>query len=156
MSQRKVSVVKDFINLAMNSDEIHQIKAEQQSLKASQKCAQAKNKNEANQVSYDGLSDPNFYKHYVDQFEYGDTNRVFVPEPKHKYTIHLHRAVYTEELYALYKRYEQHVHKKDRPPQQLQRFLCNSPLYDPDMEPHKAHACMLFNSKKIDQTYHKW
>jgi len=47
VSQRKVSVVKDFINLAMNSDEIHQIKAEQQSLKAFQKCAQAKNKNAA-------------------------------------------------------------------------------------------------------------
>lgn len=82
-------------------------------------------------ASYDGGSDPNFYKHYVDQFDYGDTNREFVPVPKHKYTIHLHRAVFTEELYQLYKRYEMHVHKKDRPPEQLKRFLCNSPLYDP-------------------------
>ena len=92
----------------------------------------------------------------MDQFEYGDTNREFVPAPKHKYTIHLHRAVFTEELYALYKRYELHVHKKERPPSQLQRFLCNSPLFDPAMEPQKANACMLFNSAKIDQTYHTW
>ena len=97
-------------------------------------------------VSFDGSSDPNFYKHYVDQFEeYGDVNRDFVPVPQHKYTIHLHRAMFTEELYEVYKKYEKHVHKKDRPPEQLKRFLCNSPLYDSAKEPEIAKACMLFN-----------
>ena len=79
-----------------------------------------------------------------------------MPEPKHKYTIHLHRAVFTEELYALYKRYESHVHKKEKTPSQLNRFLCNSPLYDPEYEPVKAQAPSFYTTANIDKTYHEW
>lgn len=89
-------------------------------------------------ASYDWKSDPNYYKHYVDQFDYGDNNKDRISVPKHKYTIHLHRAVFTDEFFELYKRYEKHVHKKDRDKAQLERFLCNSPLYDSETEPIKA------------------
>jgi len=37
-----------------------------------------------------------------------------VSEPKHEYTIELHKALYTEELFGVYERYEKAVHKKDR------------------------------------------
>ena len=35
---------------------------------------------------------------------------------KIKYTIHIHRAMFTEELFEVYKRYELAVHKKERDP----------------------------------------
>jgi hypothetical protein len=91
-------VVKNFINFALTNDELKLLKSEQQTQKQIQKKANKK-QHKPDQASYDGRSDPNFYKNYVDQFEYGDINREFVPVPKHKYTIHLHRAVFTEELY---------------------------------------------------------
>ena len=43
--------------------------------------------------------------------------------------------MYTDEFFELYKRYEMHVHKKERDKSQLERFLCNSPLYDALKEP---------------------
>ena len=62
--------------------------------------------------------------------------------------------MYTDEFFELYKRYEMHVHKKERDKSQLERFLCNSPLYDPFKEPEKANAPSVFNSKDIDKKYH--
>ena len=35
---------------------------------------------------------------------------------KVKYTIQIHRAMFTDEFFALYKRYELAVHKKEREP----------------------------------------
>jgi arginyl-tRNA--protein-N-Asp/Glu arginylyltransferase len=55
-------------------------------------------------------------------------------KPKHVYTIELHRAMFTEELYELYIRYEKAVHKKDRERDNLKRFLCNSPVYDAEKD----------------------
>ena len=52
-------------------------------------------------------------------------------EPKHLYTIELHRAVFTEELYSVYRKYELAVHKKERDRDQLKRFVCSSPVIDP-------------------------
>ena len=49
-----------------------------------------------------------------------------------------------------------HVHKKDRPKDQLDRFLCNSPLYDPSNEPRKAGASSLVNSNQIDKIFHEF
>lgn len=54
-----------------------------------------------------------------------------VANPKHLYEIELHRAVFTEELYGVYEKYEKAVHKKDRDRDQLRRFVCSSPVYDP-------------------------
>jgi hypothetical protein len=40
--------------------------------------------------------------------------------------------VYTDELFDLYVRYEKAVHKKDRDKDQLKRFICSSPVFDPN------------------------
>lgn len=56
-------------------------------------------------------------------------------EPKHKYTIEIHRAMFTEEFFKVYKKYEKAVHNQDREESQVKRFLCNSPLYDDAKEP---------------------
>lgn len=42
--------------------------------------------------------------------------------------------MYTQELEDVYKRYEKAVHKKDREADDLKRFFCSSPLYDPNQE----------------------
>lgn len=54
-----------------------------------------------------------------------------ISKPKHLYQIEIHKALYTEELYELYRRYELAVHKKERDKEQLKRFVCSSPVYDP-------------------------
>ena len=61
--------------------------------------------------------------------------------------------MFTEEFFEVYKRYEMAVHKKERTPAQVKRFLCNSPVYDPEeSEPmEKAHS--LFCTGKIDKTF---
>ncbi len=59
--------------------------------------------------------------------------------------------MFTEELYELYKRYELHVHKKERLRANLKRFLCNSPLYDSEKEPHKANSPMHFKTTNVDK-----
>ena len=58
--------------------------------------------------------EPNDWRNYGVQFpDYQDVLKSSEP-PRHKYTIHLHRAMYTDELFELYQRYEMHVHKKER------------------------------------------
>jgi arginyl-tRNA--protein-N-Asp/Glu arginylyltransferase len=53
---------------------------------------------------------------------------------KIKYTIEIHKAIFTEEFFEVYKKYELAVHKKERTPDQVLRFLCNSPVFDPRKE----------------------
>ena len=75
-----------------------------------------------------------------------------VAEPAHHYTIELHRAVFTEELFEVYQKYEKAVHKKDRDRDQLKRFVCSSPVYDPDNEndrPMKERSAP-YNFEKVD------
>ena len=55
-----------------------------------------------------------------------------VAEPAHVYTIEFHRALYTEELYDLYSKYELAVHKKERSRDDMKDHICNSPVYDPN------------------------
>ena len=38
----------------------------------------------------------------------------------------------------------------------MNRFLCNSPLYDPAKEPHKANHAMFYKSKYVDRELHEW
>lgn len=40
--------------------------------------------------------------------------------------------MFTEELFEVYLKYEKAVHGKDREKPNLERFLCNSPLFDPN------------------------
>ena len=39
--------------------------------------------------------------------------------------------MFTDELFELYDKYERATHGKVREPEDLKRFLCNSPVYDP-------------------------
>jgi arginyl-tRNA--protein-N-Asp/Glu arginylyltransferase len=70
---------------------------------------------------------------FVDWKDYLEAHVEYKPvsEPKHCYEISLHRALYTDELYEVYKKYEMAVHKKERDKDQLKRFVCSSPVYDP-------------------------
>jgi hypothetical protein len=38
--------------------------------------------------------------------------------------------MFTQEFFEVYKKYELSVHNKEREPEQVKRFLCNSPVYD--------------------------
>ena len=76
------------------------------------------------------MREANDWRNYVIEFTEYQVPRLKSP-PKHRYTIHLHRAVYTEELFEVYKRYELAVHGKERNPSNLVGHLCNSPVYDP-------------------------
>lgn len=53
---------------------------------------------------------------------------------KVKYTIHFHRPVFSEELLELYKKYHLAIYQKEKNKSDLQRHLCNSPVYDPELE----------------------
>ena len=93
----------------------------------------------------------------MEQFaDYNDKSSNHVAEPKHKYTIHLHRAMFTDELFDIYKRYELAVHEKERTKANLTRFLCNSPLYDSEKEPHIVNAPSWFKTTNIDKYMHIW
>jgi len=71
-----------------------------------------------------------------------------VEQPKHVYTIEFRRALFSEELFELYERYEKAVHKKDRDRRQLRQFVCSSPVYDANDPKEKyrvdRHACLTF------------
>ena len=73
-----------------------------------------------------------------------------VSEPKHVYSIELHRAVFTEELFQMYEKYEKAVHKKVRDREQLKRFVCSSPVFDPATEPERANMVAPYNYEKVD------
>lgn len=64
--------------------------------------------------------------------------------------------MFKEELFEMYKRYELAVHKKERNKAQLTRFLCNSPLFDPEKEPLKAATPMYFKTTNVDKFMHEW
>lgn len=62
--------------------------------------------------------------------------------------------MFNEELFEVYKRYEMAVHKKERQKANLTRFLCNSPLYDSEKEPHIATSPMYFKTTNVDKFMH--
>ena len=76
-----------------------------------------------------------------------------VSEPKHCYTIELHHALYTDELYDVYKRYEMAVHKKERDKDQLKRFVCSSPVFDPNNpeDDEIAKRVAPYNFERVDE-----
>lgn len=56
----------------------------------------------------------------------------------HSYTMHLVKAVYNEEIFRLYEKYEQAIHGKTRTRLEFENFYCNCPLYDPENESERA------------------
>lgn len=69
---------------------------------------------------------------------------------KVKYTIHITRAVFSEETFELYKKYEKAVHDKDREEATFKRSYCNSPIYDPDYDLEFAETPMEPTFEKLD------
>lgn len=61
--------------------------------------------------------------------------------------------MFTEELFELYKRYELAVHKKERTKSEFKRYFCGSPVFDPEVEPHKANSPMLLKGKFVDRLH---
>jgi len=66
---------------------------------------------------------------------------------KHAYTVELTRATFDKECFEVFKKYEAHIHKKDdKSKSSYERFLCQSPLYDPSVEkdskwsPYESHV----------------
>ena len=103
-------------------------------------------------------NDPNCYRNYGISFEdYQDEGiKNFKGKPAHKYTIEIHRAMYGEEMFQLYLRYEKAVHKRDRDKSNIINFLCNSPLFDPRNEPRKANHPTPLAMKSIDKVHHEF
>ena len=60
--------------------------------------------------------EPNYFRNYLDMFDGYEVPNDVDPQGAHKYTISFHRAMFTEEFFEVYKKYEMHVHKKERLP----------------------------------------
>ena len=93
----------------------------------------------------------NHFKNYLLEFNTHDLPYGMLPV--HNYTIELHKAMFTEELFQLYLKYEKAVHGKDREATNLQRFLCNSPIFDPDVDLNIAESPSLLEATQIDATF---
>ena len=53
------------------------------------------------------------------------------PNPKHKYTIEVVPALFTEESFEVFKKYEANIHgKPDKNPKSYKNFLCKNSLFD--------------------------
>ncbi len=64
--------------------------------------------------------------------------------------------MFTEELYEVYHRYEKAVHGKDRERENLQRFLCNSPVYVPERDVEMAQSSSLLDCQKVDESFRQF
>lgn len=76
-----------------------------------------------------------------------------VKQPKHLYEISVHRAIFTEELYELYRTYEKQVHDREvEDHETLNSHLCSSPAYDPENpnDRYLAERPAPLESKEID------
>jgi len=69
------------------------------------------------------------------------------------YTVELRTALYSEELFDVYAKYEKAVHGKDRERDDIKRFFCSSPLFDPGnpRDKHIAERPSPFNFETIDE-----
>ena len=93
---------------------------------------------------------PNDYKNYIKPFlkeEIGCNDKI-------KYTIELHKAIFTEEFFEVYKKYELAVHNKERIPDQVKKFLCNSPVFDPSKEQWSGNSSFL--STNLDKDHREF
>lgn len=55
---------------------------------------------------------PNHFKNYFLEYNSHDPPQNTIPI--HDYTVSIHNAIFTNELYEVYKKYEKAVHKRDR------------------------------------------
>lgn len=75
---------------------------------------------------------------YVKFKEFFDEHIPFEPKSTngklaHHYTVELSRAIFDDECFEVWKRYEKSIHKKqEKKKHSYENFLCQSPLYDPN------------------------
>ena len=69
--------------------------------------------------------------------------------------MHLVRAVFNEEIFQLYLKYESAVHGRERNEVEFRAYYCNSTLYDERHEPEKAKAPMVGQQSLIDGVWHR-
>ena len=68
------------------------------------------------------------FKSYFDEFVPYDANKGL----KHKYTVSITRAIFDDDCFEVWKKYEFSIHnKKEKAKSSYESFLCQSPLYDP-------------------------
>ena len=85
-----------------------------------------------------GEADPK-YKWFLN---YLDTTIPYQPvsQPQHHYTIQFHRALFTQELFDLYRKYEYQVHHRENRSQAfMTAHICQSPVYDPKSQKDKCY-----------------
>jgi len=64
--------------------------------------------------------------------------------------------MYTEEFFEVYRAYEMAVHKKERTPSTVKTFLCNSPVYDPEMEEPIKYEHAVYTTTKLDKCFREF
>lgn len=110
----KATVLKDFLNFGVEESMVPPIAKPAKAPKKKKEMNQNATKPSSEEIKEAEL-EQNDWRNYVVQFpDYQDKEQSSSQPPKHKYTIHLHRAMFTEELFEMYKRYELAVHKKER------------------------------------------
>ena len=55
-------------------------------------------------------------------------------KPKHEYTVEITRAMYSQETFKVYCKYQETIHGKEEIEDEkgYKRFLCEVPLFDPN------------------------
>ena len=71
------------------------------------------------------------WKEYFDEIIPFETDE----KPAHKYEVKITKAVFDDDCFEVWKGYEFNIHKKkEKQKSGYERFLCQSPLYDPKSE----------------------
>jgi len=118
---REVKVENRFVNVEVKGEEV---------FSAEKKVKGPKQKKKKEEEKW--VAPGNYFKNYVKEFK--DHGLAAGEKPAHVYTIEIHKAMFNEEMYQVYHKYEMAIHKKDRTREELKRYNCNSPLFDPAKE----------------------
>ena len=87
-------------------------------------------KNTNKQAKKEVEIDPSFfdYEKYFKQ----SVSATKTKQPKHKYTVEITRAMYSDEAFKIYQAYQLSIHKDEKESKsQYENFLCQVPLFDP-------------------------
>jgi len=107
--------------------------------------------------------DPLDFKTYFKEFVPYE-KKIAEGQEGHTYEIEITRGVFTAETYEVFTKYEAHIHKKfEKSREGYERFLCQSPLYDP-ADPAEKDALPVFgkehdkhrNEKDIGEVFPKY
>lgn len=86
---------------------------------------------------------------YTDFFSEFVPNTMEESKRAHKYTVSIHRAIWYEENFEVFKKFDKIRFNKDRVKSDFEGFLTNSPLYDPT-EPNLVNSTTYKDDNRID------